>query len=907
MEPTPERCASLRAHKALPRRRIVSEHDTLRREPKNPSRRASDPYGEITSWIANASPTTSNPNQHLPLTPPSLPHDGPSAPFLDASPDKDETTWRSHYPADRGATPVNQNTPPTPEMTPPRKYVKNPDHHTSDGRRYPSSGSQAESFRTAQEYATSEDGMKDGTLQKAGNNPVTTQQQRSKQETFRTPNEQPKIGLGLDLALDERNSTSTMRTLRAIRNSTPSPNPDETGKFTVEDDPFFVSEAPAVSHMAFEQLTDNSSNLKVQLEEEIHSPRDFQASLDHAFRLQDRLHRKAEIEVEWTGSENQVDVLRTMSNKNRSSSSESLQLDSKRFSQLSAGSSAVVEAVVLDAPRPRKQRLRHSSKNASLRDANSPIIGSNRSSMASSEPKPRLHHNTALFPVNKNRASLNSDSGISMGFEFTNKEFDLQLSEVPKRRSSLKSTPHEKRSSRQVNKDANHHTRSRPTTAPDSADPKPVVANVRSRSISESIPQATVDVRGRELRRSRPLVPPRTSSLSAPTSRNNSRAPSYIPNQPKETVEVGQRQQSVQKSEAPAPRDVPEISIERDDGEEQDHRLTLQPQPSLTRTPFSAISATSFQSSTPGPVEFNEATAISIYPHNNKSVLVVQHSTKWGPDKKRLSARLTNNVTVELRGNPDQVSSTSLEWSKPIDRSQNLNAPLSRPAVLLIPPTPANIYPLDGNHGLGEVQQPKRATSGPLSSIRRALSTRRYSDTAASTPLQNKNQPTFVTLRRRVKLANGSKTLSPFWRPRGFWDDLSDNDGSSDQGYGYVRNTLGLPQRRVTTGPVALARRLGSLKRRKETLATENQQSNRRRSSLPSLRLRSLASFDKHSVSDGAKSRRSLEFDIPFGSFYSSIVQKFSGDEGRKDKKRREKLKKSIGPAMPHGSAFEFQ
>ena len=184
------------------------------------------------------------------------------------------------------------------------------------------------------------------------------------------------------------------------------------------------------------------------------------------------------------------------------------------MSQLSAGSSAVVEVYVRDTPRRRRQRLRHSSKNVSLRDAGSPISGSNRSSLISNDPRPRLHHRSAMNSANRNRASMNSDSGISMGFDTVLKEEGTVSAEMPKQRSSFKSSSRERRVGRQMTLELKQVATSRPGTAPDLQTPKFAETSLHHRSISDSgSHRRKGEDRGRELRRSKPTVPQRTSSL----------------------------------------------------------------------------------------------------------------------------------------------------------------------------------------------------------------------------------------------------------------------------------------------------------------------------------------------------------------------------------------------------------
>ena len=921
MEPTPDRYAQLRAHKVLPRSRVISKTETARDEIEK-SRTLSEPEKkdeEINSWMANTSPTTSNPSHYLPLTPPSLPRDENDSVHFGSPSITEQSSGHPKQTIGRNVTPLNQNTPPTPESTPPHKHIKIPNDAHLNGLGFPSSASQADSFKTAQEYVASENGATQYSSPAYDQISLEHSREDGTEYSIGTLRRPRDAGVGLGLDLDERHSSSTMRTLKALQ-SPPSTliQMDNAGSM-VSDDPFAITESVAVREMSTQKLTAPSLDLQEDRESLPVIPDKFEASLDRAFSLHDKIRGGRPVSIN--------------NDESTMSTPEPLQVDTKRISQLSAGSSAVVEAVVIDTPKRQRRKLRHSSKNASLREAGSPISGSNRSSLISNEAKPRPHHKAALPTANRHRTSLNSDSGISMGFDSASKDYNIPLTEVPKRRSSLKSTSRDRAAHRQPNTESKATSNARPMTAPSGATPQVIVTGPRLRSISDLGSQPPVESRGRELRRSKPTIPSRTSSLSASTSHNRSRQASLgadnrlrIAEQTalessrerqssivKDALSVDSSQQAAeQKSPKPsrdrqssATRDVPEISIERDEIDFDDNNRTLQLRPSLTQTPFSAISATSFQSLTPGPMELTEATAISIHPHNNKSLLVVQHSTTKGSEQARTSAHLTNNVTVKLR-NP----SSSGELGAKKNGGHQPVIP-SRPAVMLIPPSPANAPRLEVDRTKLRPHRSRKVTSGPLSTIRRAFSTRQYSEASNVAPSADHVSPSFsLPLRRRTRIDSSSNALSPFWRPRGFWDDFSDDETVPEEETGYVRNTLGMPQRSVITGPVALARRLGSLKRRKEATETSSFRHRNlvgRHVSLPSLRFRNHEGTPMVAPGFVYKIRHPFDMGNPLSNFYEGLLRrKVERDEAKQDREK-DRLKRSIGPVLPRAYASRFR
>lgn len=251
-------------------------------------------------------------------------------------------------------------------------------------------------------------------------------------------------------------------------------------------------------------------------------------------------------------------------------------------------------------------------------------------------------------------------------------------------------------------------------------------------------------------------------------------------------------------------------------------------------TPFSQFSDT--------PIEISEATSVSIIPHNNTSLLVVQQQpsrvNSMAPEPRQLAneAYLSPNDHRDTRSTPtppfvdaseeygdaeeailsdqedrpypghesdrsDQEAQPSSQPQQPtlnfepstppmqiaLPQPGGVDSPLKNPQpppeppkIMFIPPTPAEELEKQLVPG-----PPKRSDSHPqrrLSLVQRA---RRYSDNLIPT-LLNRNQSR--TQRRSHQrdphdvptVTDTDGTLHPFWRPRGFWDDFTDSESESD-------------------------------------------------------------------------------------------------------------------------------
>lgn len=944
--PISNRGLNLKAHKILPRRRVTSSPNALENKEKNSRRRkSSDSHREeISSWIESASPTLSTTNQHLPLTPPSLPEDT----FNKSSqqPIIPEVLEDERLVDD--ATPVGQMSPPTPDLTPPRMKMRE-----KTSQRYPSSA--ADSFKTAREFATSEDSLHRFSSPESDLSTVIQVAARSSNSVrvgampLSTYARNIGLGLGFDL---KRDGDSTI--IAAI----PEHNHD-----TFEDvleDPSIAQETAAVKEVDMENLAKDeldslperldsfsgSRDRSLLLKQRIVSDRleSHRRSLNTSLPNEDEPRKSTEVASHLTDGvdspvesvitttdqplviHSQIETSAEMKN-NTSSPVEPLvtvvdQIENapikefgtltercdtenctdstlRRLSHLSTTSGNVIEAIVITPPRQKRQKLRKSIKNYSLRDTTSSGNHSNRSSLNSAHQNHVLRHKLGNLRDNPNRASLNSDSGISMGYDaFNIKDSSIPLSEVPQRRSSLRG--HRKNIS--IATKGKERRSSRPITAPERLMSPTGEIMSQMRPIFDARPHSlyqSPDSRGREVGHAPPvLVPPRSSSLSAPTSQSNSRSGSMASDNRKLQT---QRPHNPHRSSSPHIRisipDVePSATTKSADGfvdafrsDEETGMLPIASphlRASLTRTPFSIIS-------TPGLVEFGQGTRMSLYPHKNDSVLVIEHSHE--PDS--LDEPLERQAKQVVSQSPDDqrrqrtITPKEYEGISSEEMRRNISATSTSASLPMNSPS-------------------RPSHSDKIFNIARTPSGRRQSQSFI-TPLSRLPSITKSTpARRRIMIDDQSNTLSQFWRPDGFWNDLSDSEDELDsssrkdtpENTHVVRNTLGLPSRPIMAGPTGLARRLGSFKRRKQM--QDSPQNTKQSSPMSSLHN---GSSIISSGFDGTPTKRRHSFSLtPITSIYDNIHQKRTDRAEAQKEKKRQKLKQLIGPAILRDSARQF-
>ena len=882
------RYPSLKAHKALPRRsKIIVNSGTGETRADDALSKSRGSVGKIQDWIPEPPRSLVDPIFRLPLTPPAL-----SREVIHRDPlgGHENDSIRKH-PIDKSkiSPPIDQRSPPTPENTPPRRQIRHINVTTPQALLQPSS--RAESFKTAREHFESDDEDTPRTLSLSPL--ITSGQQLQTVQPSKAPTNH--IGLGLGLEVNDENKTPTAEIIRVVPESWEFSEFDGSWRQSghmVQEDPVLASTPVTMPRIDLGNELQLQDKTALMVSPTLPPIDIFEKTLIRGPSLRERMEKNkyspvtASTEnfagqIQWPLNDGEINVDATVR-----------QVDSRRFSQMSS-TSTVIEAIVLDTPPQRRRTLRHTNKNISLRAASSQTSGSNRSSLVSNDTtRHRLVHRNTKITDRGQQTSHSSDSipSASAGLASDLKSI-IPEAILPQRHSSLKSSAaNSKRQSKSLALSGPHEQSIRPTTAPDGStgyfDLPP--RRLRTMSVSNNSPAAPLAT-DKKLPNLPPIVPVRSSSLSASTSRNASRTTSLTSNNLMQTV------QHVPEPSLPQPVvDHPTRTRTPCDGERfktnEEDWSGLRP-PTLV-TPFSIAS---MHSSTPGTLEVSEATAVNIYPHNNRSVRVVQQSARTTLDEPDMSAYLEENGSVTPTRPPGQlILNIPPRTDSPLRYPRE--APLPKlPAFNLIAPTPSNNTLItQKDRPLGHSNT--RPMSGARSAlVKRALSARRFSEPFIA-PLTRSlskrhtvsNDPTIAT----------DKHLSPFWRPSNFWDDVSDSDSEEDEAYTSInRNKHTFP------GAAAIARRFGSLKLRRR-LDSDRQRTPRRASSVDSIHSYRVAQSDRNPGTT-PRPRYQVHFVGLMG-----LQDRFEKRKLRKEEDRREKervrIRQSIGPVIARPDDYGY-
>lgn len=186
-------------------------------------------------------------------------------------------------------------------------------------------------------------------------------------------------------------------------------------------------------------------------------------------------------------------------------------------------------------------------------------------------------------------------------------------------------------------------------------------------------------------------------------------------------------------------------------------------------------------------MELDEAKAINLYSHENRSLLMVQDVAK-----RRLAEAQNVNRTrsIEALATPQSKETTqgwhptfhavidtptppTLETANRVDIDSPLRHPRTAPqppllpAVIVSPATPSS-----------QLRKTPTPPSPPLRRPSLVEKARKYSETLIQPFLPPSLSRRNSALSQRPKSQQDrDTTLHPFWRPRGFWDDFTDSEG----------------------------------------------------------------------------------------------------------------------------------
>jgi hypothetical protein len=485
---------------------------------------------------------------------------------------------------------------------------------------------------------------------------------------------------------------------------------------------------------------------------------------------------------------------------------------------------STVDAIVFDTEPRRIKTIRRQTKSKSLRTASSPLPTSNRSSILTnpygsldSPPRHSLSHKKARLS-NQNRLSYGSDASRSLSMSSAatpSKPEVIRVAVIPERRTSLQSSAESNR----------RHSTARSLDSNGRGRFPSLYRNVHTHRLSsDGASVGSCNTCGKD-RRYPPPVPPRASSLSAPTSRNNSKANSRSNSITSEHLRVHrlQAERDLRKtldrmqSERIAPT-VKAMTTEAESSAEPsppepgtEKWASLRPTSTLD-TPFSQPSVQT-ASGDGASIEMGEARAVNLFPHNNDSLQLIEKHPL--PESRAVrSLRHTNpakelSILIDGPPTPRAIAADVPVLDSPL---RNPREAPPRPAVHVVPPTPTALPSMSRS----------QSNSQP---IKRYTSLRRHS------PAAHRYSASFIkSMTRGLSLKNArnpksdvpqlDERLAPMWRPRRFWDDTEYTEDESEpygNDDGEVRNTLDMAQpRAVVNGPVSLLRSISGNGRAKK-------------------------------------------------------------------------------------------
>ncbi|KAK9415370.1 hypothetical protein SUNI508_10560 [Seiridium unicorne] len=761
------------------------------------------------SWSEHSSQLSSPPSQarrsggpDLPPTPPAHSRTSSSSHSVQpSSPTYVETPVQStsNLSATRiPGTPPNQKSPPTPDVTPPRQVRRPKAFRPLLSDRVPSKAttvdSRTESFRTAREDPYSSDEDKRSTLR-----PIS-QSRRTSQNTVRQSSnpEQNKangVGLGLGLGL-ESDDNLTPRTKQEF--------------FTFDGE----WGARGGSGSEVEQEWDEHLMRNVTVRKRRPKMNGQNAQKDKAAEV---------VEDKTVTPTNATKALRAMplhENMRMHSSPKGtpdrgkrwssapvvdspINSDTRRFSGMSSKStvSTVVEAILVDTPPQRPKTLRHVKKQTALRDSRPQIspTSSTANSIGLSEAV-RRHRPRAGVDADRTDSYASSATVNSLASRKARRDVwksgGIPVVVIPDRIASIKSaeTPSLRSTSSRRSQRSNSLSSvplSNQVKAKDTT-PYPERTSRRGRAMSLSTSDGSLPGDQRTMDYP-PIVPLRTSSLSAPTSRNNSRSNSRSNSlagsrtgsltadslKLHNALQAAQDQQTksqpppkVTVERAPSIQDVEYIPAESEHSDQRrlhpissaeshrgkdghDHRPLVDhngdpffgKRLTAHNTPFSIASVET--NGTHSAAEVSEAMAVNIYQHQNRSVLMVNHTSRAFdaiPLGKEISASTDDTERQSLSAPAKPSITTTGPDGEPVTPSQpnfslddvdsplrNPRAPPEPPAIKFTPATPSGLTPAaEKMKMLGNYFETTNVEKRP-SLVKRAFSLR-SSDNAAARP-----------------------------------------------------------------------------------------------------------------------------------------------------------------------------
>jgi hypothetical protein len=793
-----------------------------------------EPAFEHLRSLPNGVPATPN----LPPTPPTANGESEETVPLPLDPSPEGALYRS-----KPVTPINQHSPPTPDNTPPAD-LKRPIPRPWLGTQPSLASTHAESFKTAREEILSDDESvsfgQDQSTPRVRNLPA-----RNLNGIYPTT---ANVALPASPASDRARLATPIR--GAFMADDPFVDSPETAHVGTTLAPAALSERPTRAYtpspqrqsMKEQSLPDKQALSPIPIEQN-------EIKVEKVRRgpsLKDRL-KAAEQTSASASTEKFASIIGWTSAVSYEQATE------KRHS--GASTTSTIGALVLESsPLRKRTTLRKVTKHDSLRSASSPLPAPQTPHVDSPH---RLVHKKARLS-NENRWSFGSEAARSHSLSSSiavPKPEIITVAVIPERKSSLNGSAHSsKRHS--LSGSSGRAQSKRP------ADGKPPTSWQRKRTLSESQSD-----RGRA-QNPKIIVPPRSSSLSAPTSRNTSRANSITSDlfrQQRKEAETDLRRtldrmesnrliSSLRSmSQGSRPDETPSKPPRQSTSSSQPDPNLLQPTPgtsewaalrpqSALETPFSQPS---YQSASP---ELQSALAINFFPHNNHSLQLIEPNITG-------ESQAVQEVRKPRYIKDDDAQSTQSPLRNPREAPEP-------PSFNVVPPTPQTSTAADGfrqSRLSGRPTQPR--TESFMQALTRGLSVRNP---------QN---------RKKGQHLDGSS--HPFWRPQGFWQDFEEHPPRPGEEQDMnVHNSLGMPQERtVITGPVSLVRRISQRRRENQARMLASQGSS--------------SSLAKIKASHKLYKTSILGMALPFGRF-GDVRDRMMFAKQRKEDERRERRRQEI-------------
>ncbi|KAI1380588.1 hypothetical protein F4677DRAFT_191618 [Hypoxylon crocopeplum] len=794
------------------------------------------------------SPNTKAPGPALPPTPPAHSRTSsgshsiqPSSPTYIGSPVQSAANGSA---STTPRTPPHQASPPTPDVTPPQPERRSRPTRPALTDRIPSKAtadSRTESFTTARENPDSSE--EDDKLPTP--RPVLPSS-RSSQNTARRfidakQRKVPDVGLGLGLESDDNLTPRTKREFSAFDGEWGSAN---------EVDQEWDHKYERNVKVEKQRVQPKTNGQKEEVVDDVTITPTNATKAVRSIPLSDRFYthpspppESANRDKRWAAP---------------STSESSVSTDVRRSSGMSSKStvSTVVEAVLVGTPPQRRKTLRHVRKQTALRDSSSEISPSSSSantSLRQMEYTPRTRAPRRVDGTVRSESLASTGTAHSIASRKARREVwkngGIPVVVIPDRRASVKAAgpPSLRSTSSHHSKRSNSLSSAPLSNLSKAKDLTPYFdrPSRRNRSISESEGSYQVDELTMDYP---PIVPVRRSSLSAPTSRNGSRAGSRAGSLTAESLKAHntfleqeskqqQHQQQQQQHQPP-----PHVTVERAPPVEymnsRPDQRQLQPAPSVEshrdalhdhkplvdnngdpffgkrltahNTPFSQASVET--NGTHSAADISEAMAVNIYPHQNKSVLMVHYMSK--PVDPAVAAHTLRGEgstqtgeaaeTEQPSGNPKITASgpdgAPVTPPQPQFSMDDVDSPLKNPrappeppAIKFIPATPSGLTPaaekekMLGNYFEETQKRPslvRRAFSlrkstdnvRPSGFLSRTLSlTRGIRKDTAENPALDKSKDAAYQYPTAEDPPPDESKLHPFWRPA-FEDILDERD-----------------------------------------------------------------------------------------------------------------------------------